>query len=143
MPVRDFAMILPTLAENRKLEKLNLSANTMVDANCDAYDLFPLEELNENYMGTAAKKVKPKDKKAKEVAPPSPVKKKDEGLGAKKVKKKKPIKRRTLEKINEEYVVEFLKRFMTENQNLMLLDLSFTGMGEWEIFELVRLLKEE
>ena len=47
IPVRDFAAFLPVLAENRKLQYLNISGNTLVDANADAYDLFPLEELNE------------------------------------------------------------------------------------------------
>ena len=46
IPVRDFAMFLPALAANRKLQYLNLAGNTLVDSNCDAYDLYPLEELN-------------------------------------------------------------------------------------------------
>ena len=48
-------MFLPVLAENRKLQYLNISGNTLVDSNADAYDLFPLEELNEEYLGTAPK----------------------------------------------------------------------------------------
>ena len=51
IPVRDFAMFLPALAVNRKLQYLNLAGNTLVDSNCDIYDLYPLEELNAKISG--------------------------------------------------------------------------------------------
>ena len=59
-------MLLPFLAENCKLQHLNLSGNTLVDSNCDAYDLYPLEELNSGQMsevtsGGATGKKKGKD----------------------------------------------------------------------------------
>ena len=44
-------MFLPALAVNRKLQYLNLAGNTLVDSNCDIYDLYPLEELNAKISG--------------------------------------------------------------------------------------------
>lgn len=96
IPVREFAALLPIIAENRKLQYLNISGNTLVDANADAYDLFPLEELNESYLGmapAAAGKTNSKAAAKKTTAGP-----KDTG-DAKVEKKKKPIKRRILEKV--------------------------------------------
>lgn len=54
-PVREFAVILPFIAENRKLQYLNISGNTLVDNNADVYDLFNLDALNAQYLGTADK----------------------------------------------------------------------------------------
>ena len=92
MPVRVFAIILPFIAENRKLQYLNLSGNTLVDNNADAYDLFNLDALNAAYLGTAkaddSKKQGAQKKQAgKDTAAPT-----DNNPE----KKKKPLKRRNL-----------------------------------------------
>ena len=55
---------------------------------------------------------------------------------------KKPIKRRILEKVTQEYVLGFLKTFMIENQNLLHLDLTNTGLDEWGVIEVAQLLKQ-
>ena len=43
--------------------------------------------------------------------------------------------------MTQDYVLEFIKKFMIENENLMLLDLSHTGIDDWGIIELVNLVK--
>ena len=93
IPVREFAIFLPALAENRKLQYLNISGNTIVDANADIYDNFDLDGLNEQYSGQAPKE----EGKAKAGAP----KKGGKDDAPKKVKKMaKPMKRRTLAKVS-------------------------------------------
>ena len=52
LPVREFAIFLPVLAKNCKLQYLNISGNTLIDANADVYDLYNLDALNESYLGT-------------------------------------------------------------------------------------------
>lgn len=61
MPVRKFAVFLPFLAENRKLQYLNISGNTLIDNNADVYDLFNINAYNEAL--TSSNKVE--DTKAK------------------------------------------------------------------------------
>ena len=56
LPVRIFAAILPILAENSKLQNVNLAGNTLVDQNCDAYDLFDIDHFNMENFGEAAPK---------------------------------------------------------------------------------------
>ena len=135
-PVREFAMILPFIAENRKLQYLNISGNTLVDNNADAYDLFNLDALNAAYLGTA--KAGDDSKKAGGAKkPPNP---KDAAPQEKPEKKKKPLKRRNLQKVTQEYVLEFIKKFILENQSLIQFDLTNTGLDEWGIVELVQLI---
>ena len=47
-----------------------------------------------------------------------------------------------MEKVTQEYVLEFIKKFILENQSLIQLDLTNTGLDEWGIVELVQLLKD-
>ena len=91
MPVRVFAIILPFIAENRKLQYLNLSGNTLVDNNADAYDLFNLDALNAAYLGTAKADDSKKQGGQKKPAPKDPA-----APAEKPEKKKKPLKRRNL-----------------------------------------------
>ena len=65
LPVRIFAAVLPILSQNCKLQNVNLSGNTLVDQNCDAYDLFDIDNFNmENFGEKAAKSGKGGNNKA-------------------------------------------------------------------------------
>ena len=107
----------------------------LIDNLCDVYDLFNLEELNDIWMG----RKKADDKKGKKkgaaaaVAVSSPTKGDKKG----KVKRpKKPIKRRGMEKVTQSWVLSFIKEFIVNNENLIHLDLTETGLDSDGVLEI-------
>ena len=81
---------------------LNLQGNTLVDKYADAFDLYPLEELNMKYLGADYKKDTKKATGPKKLAPPPPPPPNQKGADDSKNKNKvpkKPIKRRILQKV--------------------------------------------
>lgn len=96
----------------------------MIDNLCNVYDLFNLEELNDLYLN---RKKDDDDGKKKKSSAMNATSKSRFGP---KPKKKKPLKRRNMEKVEQGWVIRHLLDFIHGNETLMHLDLTDTGLDQ-------------
>lgn len=87
MLTRHFAVFMPVLAKNTKLQYLSLSGNQLIDKVADVYDLFDIDGFNETIANKGKKKASAeiavaKDKKGNPI-PDDATKKKKPKIGIK------------------------------------------------------------